>query len=533
MEIVLIFGLIILAALYRFPNLNTPMWVDEFSSVAQAKIILDHGWGVLTNWPAILEPHNFTYYALVALAFKLGGVSITMARMPAVLLGCLVPGLVWAVGKKLWNDPRVGLSGALLTVCSYFLIAWSRQSRSYTFQQVILLSLIWCYWQLLSAKTNRGKVISLAGVLGLGLLGAITHTSFLLALAALGLHLALFYRQSFTYVLKHKLLWLVLPILLVVAWQSGTLAQIAGRFQFLATNGLSNNVWYYHSFLWRVHGVMGLLAVFGWLLSCVSEPKKHLLPAVMGGAYLSFFFFLFAPYVTRYLLPIFPLLYLYAAAAIVFLSDQLSDKTLSSVKATVTKKQFALLTRLSWLTPLAITLVIIANGHTFVLKPKAFYSINHEMREIALLDYDQVYQPVLQRITAQPSTPVAMVDTWGDRARWYLGDEYQPLYMVRWENDEGLVNGIERRTVFTLNQAGEKLLTADPRVKVITNLQDLQRVISLYPLGFIWIDDSSLPADIREFAEQNLTKEVYLDHYPLDDNPFSIWPGTLYSWNNL
>ena len=175
-----------------------------------------------------------------------------------------------------------------------------------------------------------------------------------------------------------------------------------------------------------------------------------------------------------------------------------------------------------------LTLFIIANGYKFVNKPKKYYSLNHDFREIANIDYHQIYAVIKNRGELQKGQTV-VIDTWWDRTHWYLGDEFENIVAFRWYNTEGYVNGLSKKTFFVVNNKGEKFLTGT-NLRLVLEISDLQRFMKKYPKGFLFIDDSSLPEDVRNYAEKNLKKELYLDHYPLDENPYSIWPATLYSW---
>ena len=124
----------------------------------------------------------------------------------------------------------------------------------------------------------------------------------------------------------------------------------------------------------------------------------------------------------------------------------------------------------------------------------------------------------------------AVIDTWPDRVRWYLGNNFKNLYYFKWQNEPGIVSGHVKITEFFSNQDGEKFTKGKESVKYIGELSDLLKTMKKYTKGFIFIDDSSLQRDVIDYAEKNLKKELYLDHYPLDDNPYSIWPATLYSW---
>jgi hypothetical protein len=99
--------------------------------------------------------------------------------------------------------------------------------------------------------------------------------------------------------------------------------------------------------------------------------------------------------------------------------------------------------------------------------------------------------------------------------------------MFRWENEEGFANGHIKKTKFYIENDMKRI---SPRIGFVGTVQDLEKIIAKNSVGFLFIDDASLPQDVIHYAEKNLKKELYLDHYPLDDNPYSIWPATLYSW---
>jgi len=104
------------------------------------------------------------------------------------------------------------------------------------------------------------------------------------------------------------------------------------------------------------------------------------------------------------------------------------------------------------------------------------------------------------------------------------------FYYLHWTD-----SGFGKKVPYLTTKNNERILLntktgVSTDVKLIANVSDLQLAISKYSKGFIWIDDSTLPADVIAYAEENFKKELYLDHYEYDENPYSIWPGTLYSW---
>src|SRR5258708_29339530 len=76
-----IFGL---ALVYRVKDIwvNHPFWVDEFSTAAQAKLLLKYGFGVFHQPGIYFEFQNISTHFLVALFFHLFGASTFSARLP-------------------------------------------------------------------------------------------------------------------------------------------------------------------------------------------------------------------------------------------------------------------------------------------------------------------------------------------------------------------------------------------------------------------------------------------------------------------
>lgn len=496
-----LFAIALFSFVMRFGNISTPFWVDEFSTASQAKIYLH----VDPSLGEVMEKNNLSTNFITSLSFRIFGVSTSSARYPAILFGSLVPVALFLLAKSLF-DYKTALFSSFFAIFSYFQITWSKQARGYALQQLLLLIVLLVYTRFLSKK----EPVFFALLVLFSLLGVATHLSFVLIIASLLLHFSIVNRNKVISLLKKP--YVYVPIFLIL------LSSVIINFQLIKTIivqfGNTNNVSYYHSFLWREQTVVTLLAILG--IGFLVMKKKHWATALLISipliAYLFFFSFIFSPYVSRYLLPIFPLLLLLAGVAVAHISKTMSEKLAFGIGV-------------------CLTLFIIANGNTFTIKPKSFYSVNNDMREIALIDYNQVYDIIKEKGNLDEGK-TAVIDTWTDRTRWYLGHNKEYYYNFRWAKEEGLVNGLEKKTDFMLNTDNEKkvLGSGNPPITLISELSDLKKAMEKYPKGFIWIDDASLPKDVIEYAETNFTKELYLDHYPLDSNPYSIWPGTLYSW---
>lgn len=171
--------------------------------------------------------------------------------------------------------------------------------------------------------------------------------------------------------------------------------------------------------------------------------------------------------------------------------------------------------------------MIILNGHKYTQLPKQYYSINKDFREISNIDYDKIYAiPLTKKYNLNDK--IAFIDTWIDRTNWYFPTDNYSKFLFSWENETSFSNGHLKKTPFFKDANGYKRISDN--IGFISNTHDLSLVMQKYRYGFLFIDDDTLPQDVIEYAKKNLKKEIYLDHYPLDDNPYSIWPATLYSW---
>jgi hypothetical protein len=288
---------------------------------------------------------------------------------------------------------------------------------------------------------------------------------------------------------------------------------------------LSNNLWYYHPFIWREYGLVVFTAALGFCL--IEKTTKKPLGIIMMHIILQLVFvtFFFAHHMSKYLLPIFPYffigmgVFLYEVSKIIVKNlGEVNMRRYPGVTTSMTTKILAF----------SLTIFIIAQGHKFVLKPRTYYSINHDFREIANIDYNQIYSIVKKGITESRGEKVAMIETWPGRAYWYLGEAYMPMYIYRWQSEEGLANGHSKKTDFTLNSEGEKMVGGG--MIFVGEARDLVLAMQKHPKGYLFVDDDTLPRGVIDYAEKNLKKEIFLDHYPFDDNPYSKWPATLYSW---
>ncbi len=499
--LVILFFITVLSFLFRTYGFftNYPFWVDEFSTAVESQYLLKYGLGVFNNPHIYFEHHNIVTHFLTAFLFKMLGNQEWVARLPSLVFGSLIPALVYLLGKHFFNS-KTGFIAALLTAFSYFEIVWSRQARSYVLLQFIILVSSYIYFKLLSEKEHQLKLLLYLSIFLF--LGFITHSFFYLYLIALVLHLSISKWNDLLYLLRKPWFYFLLAIIIFVSNQIGLFYTVWIYFK---NGGFgSNNLWYYHSFLWREYSLITFLAVIGLILLFKKNRTAFGFVTLYLLLHFIFIFFGFKPMVSRYLLPIFPFILLLAA------------NTITQLPYLFFKNQKHILTAF---TSLFLTGFIILNGDKFVNRPKSFYSVNHDFREIALIDYQEIYD-LIKKEGSLSQKDTAIIETWPARTYWYLGIEYKPTYIFKWKGN----------LPYLKDQDGEKLVPKNNGVKLIENASDLRRTIARHSKGYLLIDDSTLPKDVLDFAEKNLKKELYLDHYTLDDNPYSLWPATLYSW---
>lgn len=505
-----IFSIALFLRLYGLYN-NHPLWVDEFSSANEAKAIARYGLNVFQTPGVFIEHYNLTTHFLMGIFFKFFGASPFTARLPIAIVGAFVPMVVFLLSLELLGNHAIAISAALLTTFSYLQITWSRQARGFMILELISLLTVFAFIKLLDKKSRRVKMAIF--LITCIFLGIITHPLYFTLLIAIAIHTLFANRNLIIALLTKPLFYIVVLIALAMMFSLGFFNAL-----FLSSSGGlfgTNNAWYYHSFLWREYGLITFLSLAGATIGMAYERKKMSLIASYIIFYLFFLCFIYAPYNSKYVVAIFPFLFILTAISLQKLSQAIS------------KSHISLLT-------IIFTLVIIANGHKFVNKPKQFYSVNHDFREIALIDYDRIYNLIKNKcieVGGERCTykETAIIDTWWDRVYWYLNPPSDHVYIYRWLNEPGLVNGFPKKTPFAINSQGERVI-AGTKTRLVATLDDLLKVTKKYSRGFIFIDDASLPAEVQNYAREHFKKEIYLYHYPLDDNPYSIWPATLYSW---
>ncbi|MBR9923298.1 MAG: hypothetical protein GYB31_20900 [Bacteroidetes bacterium] len=152
-------GILLLALFLRLIGVgDLSFWVDEYVHVIRARDVIQG------NGPLFNEDNNgilLTFFIIPL--FKFFGMNEWTARLPSVLFGTASVGMVYLIGKRLFNKPTA-LIAALLSGCSLYLIYWSRLARNYAifeffFLLCLLLFLIYFKPQKLDTKKKRNLAL--------------------------------------------------------------------------------------------------------------------------------------------------------------------------------------------------------------------------------------------------------------------------------------------------------------------------------------------------------------------------------------
>ena len=307
--ILFIIAIFVVSLFFRLRGLisiNPPFWVDEIFTASQANVILKYGLNVFNNSKIYFEYHNISSHFLVALFFKIFGQNEWAARLPIVIIGSLVPVAAFIFSRFIFNLPTSIISSLLISF-SYLEIVWSRQARGYVLQQLLVLVAFYLYFKIIShnKKPQVWQYLLLALTL---ILGVLTHTMFYLVIGSLLFHYLVFNFSKIKIFLKSIYFYLFLLVggtFIYLNRIGDTIVYFYNSKTFFA-----NNLWYYHSFLWREYGLILFLAIIGLLVGLKNKFKEISLIFIYLIFHLLFLSFIFKPYVSRYLLPIFPLLFI-------------------------------------------------------------------------------------------------------------------------------------------------------------------------------------------------------------------------------
>ena len=138
-------------------------WFDEAISSTAAVAFLETGTPTFPS--GLVYSRAILNTFLIALSFKIFGITEFAARLPSVMFGMLTILLVYLMGSK-WGNHRIGLIAAVLVTFSVWEIAWSRQARMYQQLQFFYLLSLYLFYEYTRYKDPKWLMLLIFSVTG-------------------------------------------------------------------------------------------------------------------------------------------------------------------------------------------------------------------------------------------------------------------------------------------------------------------------------------------------------------------------------
>ena len=205
-EYLCIIGIFLAGSVLVLANLgNIYLWGDEAATALVSKTILTYGipmgaehgncfcqmYGKEVNQHGVWIWHPWFPFYLVAVFFRIFGISTLTARLPFALIGIGVVMMNYFYGKLLWHSKRAGVLAATLLLVSVPFLLLVRQCRYYSPAIFFSISGLYAYSQMLKGRRLAPAVLGLSACL-------LFHTHYVYAatlLATVIVHSAIYRRD--------------------------------------------------------------------------------------------------------------------------------------------------------------------------------------------------------------------------------------------------------------------------------------------------------------------------------------------------
>lgn len=132
--------------------LDSRPFYDEFTTMLAVRAILERGLPILPS--GLFYEHGLLYSYLAALAVYLWRFSLTVARLPSLVVGTLTIPLLYRLGRRMFS-PWTGLLAAGILATAPEGIVWSGRARMYALTQALVLLAVGLAYLGASQKTER------------------------------------------------------------------------------------------------------------------------------------------------------------------------------------------------------------------------------------------------------------------------------------------------------------------------------------------------------------------------------------------
>lgn len=481
--------LLTIGFLLRIKDLGTQsLWFDESISSIAALAILEKGVPILDS--GLFYGRAILNTFLIAISFKIFGMSEFAGRLPSVLFGTLTIYLVYIIGSK-WGNKRVGVFAALLVAFSVWEIAWSRQARMYQqLQFFYILSLYFYYefWTTKNVRTFLPLVLSFTATL-------LSHNFGYSLVVVFLLYSIIFYfieNRKVNISVKELFPLAIAGILvLLFVYHKGIISSVIGT-----------EVNYYNDYIYLFKKDLGIFlfaAVPGGTIAIEKDWKKGLLLvlAVILPLYVIFFHVLL--FATRYLYFVVPILFIFISIFLDFLIGYLQtgiEKVFLNYG--FLKKNGANIFVLF----LLLCSMSVSSAFTFTPQEKYDLGVNAPQS-----DFKEAYLFVENNWSDND----VIISTWTAPAKFYLGkNDYWLAFNV-------IGTGMES---FMIKGTSQDVYTNSTAIK---DVQMLENVTRSHEKGWIVVDNTAwykLSEATQNYIETNIEKRM------------TTKSVRVYSWNN-
>jgi len=456
---------------------NYSFWADEANIASTSMQWIT---GKISLFSAFNTP-GITYQKLqvfiVALFFKLFGISELTARLPSMIIFFVGIIIVFLLAKKLSNIYG-GLMSAFLYAFSHLNLAYATQAKPYSALETITITVILLLVYL--EKEKRKAQIFLFHLIIMGLLSIAT------LLHSIGVLLWILYFVYNVQTLKRSnvLAFLTLAIVVIIGYifvLPIILSSNGGKLLF-PYNHLYQSV---KLFIYK-YTFISACAFFGyvWLF------KKHKIISIAVLAYSVTLFFMatFRAYIfnIRYVLSLFGIIFLYFGIFWAKVGEKYGRS----------------------LTTILILSFFVLTQYKVAILPRSYYNPNiDKYGDVQIANYKDFYSQLKKRFPDYKNLYV-INDTF-DTEYWYFG-RYSNVYFMK--------------------------STPKPRKHIVINamiygsLKDFKKIMKDHPQGLLIMEDweSFLPEDVKQYTKKNLKLEFRVES--LKEAPDDPWPLALYSW---
>lgn len=473
---------------YNKPMFNYSFWADEayISGIAAQLAVNKVTFLQALSFPGIT--YQRLHMLVVALFFKVFGVSELAARLPSIL------GLIFGIVVIFLLAKR--LSNVYGGIISAFLYAFSNLNLAYTFQAKPYITIEGITLLIIYLLIGKQKLRHLF-VIALCTIATLLHS--------IGIFLWVLYSVYFLMdikklkAIKSNGLKLSGIIVLII----GFLAILPVVYSFIRNGSFFQYNHLYQSiklFTYKYPLILiGSAIGYLWLF----RKYKNVSLSIAAYGVVVFCMASFEIYIfnIRYVLALFGILFLYFGVFWAKVGERYdSNFKFKIYNFKVTGKAII---------PLAVIILLYATGYKIVRWPQAYYSPNiDKYGDIQIANYKDFYGKLKARFPEYKKLYV-INDTF-DVEYWYFG-RYSNAYFMK---------GTTKPTPHSVVK----------KALIFGSLEDFKKQIKVHPQGILIMEDwqSFLPDDIKEYAKKNLRLEYRVES--LNEAPDDPWPLALYSW---